>query len=52
MSSPPAAERVVQELVDEHLHAWCGLIPIDEHTGRALLERPRILDGCCAHYPE
>jgi hypothetical protein len=29
---PPAAERVVQELVDEHLEAWCELIPIDEHT--------------------
>jgi hypothetical protein len=29
---PPAAERVVQELVDEHLQAWCELIPIDEHT--------------------
>ena len=29
---PRAAERVVQELVDEHLQAWCELVVIDEHT--------------------
>jgi uncharacterized protein involved in tolerance to divalent cations len=29
---PPSAERVVQELVDEHLHASCQLVPIDDQT--------------------
>ena len=28
----PAEQRVVQELVDEHLQAWCELVLIDEHT--------------------
>lgn len=29
---PPAAEQVVQELVDEHLQASCQIVPIDEKT--------------------
>ena len=28
----PAAHRVIQELADEHLHAWCVVAPIDERT--------------------
>jgi hypothetical protein len=29
---PPSVERVVQELLDEHLHASCELVPIDDQT--------------------
>ena len=29
---PPAAHRVLQELADEHLKAWCVVSPIDERT--------------------
>jgi hypothetical protein len=28
----PAAHRVVQELADEHLKAWCVVVPVDERT--------------------
>jgi hypothetical protein len=28
----PAAHRVIQELADEHLHAWCVVAPIDART--------------------
>jgi hypothetical protein len=28
----PAAHRVIRELADEHLHAWCVVAPIDERT--------------------
>ena len=28
----PAAERVIRELADEPLHAWCVVAPIDERT--------------------
>ena len=28
----PAAERVIRELADEHLKAWCTVAPIDERT--------------------
>jgi hypothetical protein len=28
----PAARRVVQELADEHLKAWCVVAPVDERT--------------------
>ena len=28
----PAAHRVIRELADEHLHAWCVVTPIDERT--------------------
>jgi hypothetical protein len=28
----PAARRVVQELADEHLKAWCTVTPIDPST--------------------
>jgi hypothetical protein len=28
----PAAHRVVEELADEHLKAWCVVTPIDERT--------------------
>jgi hypothetical protein len=28
----PAAHRVIQELADEHLKAWCVVAPIDERT--------------------
>ena len=27
-----AAERVIRELADEHLHAWCVVAPVDERT--------------------
>jgi hypothetical protein len=29
---PPSEQRVVQELVDEHVHVSCQLVPIDEQT--------------------
>jgi hypothetical protein len=29
---PASAERIVQELVDERLHAWCELVLVDEQT--------------------
>ncbi len=29
---PPSQRRVVQELLDEHVHVSCDLVPIDEHT--------------------
>jgi hypothetical protein len=29
---PPSEQRVVDALVDEHLHASCQLVPIDDHT--------------------
>jgi hypothetical protein len=29
---PPAEERVVRALVDEHVHVSCELVPIDDHT--------------------
>jgi hypothetical protein len=28
----PAAHRIIQELADEHLRAWCTVAPIDERT--------------------
>jgi hypothetical protein len=28
----PAANRVIQELADEHLKAWCVVTPVDAHT--------------------
>src|ERR1700752_4919349 len=28
----PEAHRVVRVLADEHLHAWCVVAPIDEHS--------------------
>ena len=28
----PAAERVIRELADEHLHAWCVVAPVDQRT--------------------
>jgi hypothetical protein len=28
----PAARRVIRELADEHLKAWCVVAPIDERT--------------------
>ena len=28
----PAAHRVIRELADEHLKAWCVVAPIDERT--------------------
>ena len=29
---PPSEERVVQVLIDEHVHVSCQLVPIDEQT--------------------
>jgi hypothetical protein len=29
---PPSEQRVVQALVDEHVHVSCQLVPIDEQT--------------------
>jgi hypothetical protein len=29
---PASARQVVQVLLDEHVHASCELVPIDEHT--------------------
>jgi hypothetical protein len=29
---PLSAANVVQELLEEHLHAWCDLVPIDDQT--------------------
>jgi hypothetical protein len=29
---PASEQRVVQELVDEHVHVSCQLVPIDERT--------------------
>jgi hypothetical protein len=29
---PPSERRVVQALVDEHVHVSCRLVPIDERT--------------------
>jgi hypothetical protein len=29
---PPSEQRVVQELVDEHVHVSCQLVAIDEQT--------------------
>ena len=28
----PAAHRVIRELADEHLRAWCVVTPVDERT--------------------
>jgi hypothetical protein len=28
----PAAHRVIQELADEHLKAWCVVSPVDQRT--------------------
>jgi len=28
----PAAHRVIRELADEHLHAWCVVAPVDQRT--------------------
>ena len=28
----PAAHRVIRELADEHLKAWCVVTPVDERT--------------------
>jgi hypothetical protein len=29
---PPAEERVVRALIDEHVQVSCELVPIDDHT--------------------
>ena len=29
---PPAHERVVETLVEEHVHVSCALLPVDDHT--------------------